>query len=265
MHCDVVSFFEKMRNVKINSPKDWIDYAAKLKAKFPLFEGKEEENQERVNSYNFWQAYNTKEDAENITILGNNSGISPRLQNGMNNRRQRTIANINCGSMGYDVPAAIGAAMASGKKVNLVTGDGSFMMNLQELATIAHNNLPVHITIFSNDGYNGIRQTCKNYFNGKNVGCDKESGISFPSFAKVAEAFGFPYRICNNNSEIAESIEWLFAQPSYAILEVLQKYDNSPVPRVVSRLRNDGTSEPAYLQDMFPFLDKKLVETLMIE
>ena len=265
VHCDLVSFFEKFSNVNIKAPQNWLDYICKVKNMFPLFEGTEADNNERVNSYNFWKIYNTKEDSNNITILGNNSGVAPRLQNGMNSQEQRTIANINCGSMGYDVPAAIGAMVAAGRKVNLVTGDGSFMMNLQELATIAHNNLPVHITIFSNDGYNGIRQTCKNYFNGKNVGCDKESGISFPSFAKVAEAFGFPYRVCKDNSEIAEAIEWLFAQSSFAILEVMQKYDNPPVPRVVSRLRDDGTSEPAYLQDMFPFLDKNLVETLMLK
>lgn len=84
--------------------------------------------------------------------------------------------------MGYDVPAALGVAIASQKEVNLVTGDGSFMMNMQELATIKHNNLPVRITIFSNDGYNGIRQTCKNYFNGKNVGCDKESARNKTKF-----------------------------------------------------------------------------------
>ena len=139
------------------------------------------------------------------------------------------------------------------------------MMNMQELATIKHNDLPVHITIFSNDGYNGIRQTCKNYFNGKNVGCDKESGISFPSFEKIAMAFNVPYRLCRSNSEIRDALIWLFAQPSCAILEVLQKYENPPLPRVLSRLRSDGTSEPAYLQDMFPFLDEGTLKSLMIK
>lgn len=262
--CDLVSFFEKMSRIEIKAPKEWFDYANKVRKKFILFEEIDPENDERVNAYNFWKIYTKKEADDSITVLGNNSGILPRPQNGMNKCYQRTIANVNCGSMGYDVPASIGASVASGREVNLVTGDGSFMMNLQELATIAHNNLPIRIVIFSNDGYNGIRQTCKNYFNGKNVGCDKESGISFPSFSKIAEAFGFPYRLCRNNSEILEAIDWLFAQQSYAILEVLQKYDNPAIPRVVSRLRDDGTSEPAYLQDMFPFLDKNLIESLMI-
>ena len=265
VHCNVVSFFEKMTEIELDAPKEWLDYANKVRKMFPLFEGVEAENNERVNAYNFWKIYEEKEADDSITVLGNNSGILPRSQNGMNKSSQRTIANVNCGSMGYDVPAALGVAVASKKRVNLVTGDGSFMMNMQELATIKHNDLPVHITIFSNDGYNGIRQTCKNYFNGKNVGCDKESGISFPSFEKIAMAFNVPYRLCRSNSEIRDALIWLFAQPSCAILEVLQKYENPPLPRVLSRLRSDGTSEPAYLQDMFPFLDEGTLKSLMIK
>ena len=265
VHCNVVSFFEKMTEIELEAPKEWLDYANKVRKMFPLFEGVEAENNERVNAYNFWKIYEEKEADDSITVLGNNSGILPRSQNGMNKSSQRTIANVNCGSMGYDVPAALGVAVASKKRVNLVTGDGSFMMNMQELATIKHNDLPVHITIFSNDGYNGIRQTCKNYFNGKNVGCDKESGISFPSFEKIAMAFNVPYRLCRSNSEIRDALIWLFAQPSCAILEVLQKYENPPLPRVLSRLRSDGTSEPAYLQDMFPFLDEGTLKSLMIK
>ena len=265
VHCNVVSFFEKMTEIELEAPKEWLDYANKVRKMFPLFEGVEAENNERVNAYNFWKIYEEKEADDSITVLGNNSGILPRSQNGMNKSSQRTIANVNCGSMGYDVPAALGVAVASKKRVNLVTGDGSFMMNMQELATIKHNDLPVHITIFSNDGYNGIRQTCKNYFNGRNVGCDKESGISFPSFEKIAMAFNVPYRLCRSNSEIRDALIWLFAQPSCAILEVLQKYENPPLPRVLSRLRSDGTSEPAYLQDMFPFLDEGTLKSLMIK
>ena len=264
VHSDLKRFFGALKNEKVFAPKTWFDYVHMIYDKFDLFEAAEDDNRERVNSYNFWKIYNQREPENNITILGNNSGVSPRLQNGMNKPGQRTIANINCGSMGYDVPAAIGAARAAERPVVLVTGDGSFMMNLQELQTIVHYQLPVKIVLFANDGYNGIRQTCKNYFGGKLVGCDKESGVSFPSFEKLSEAFGFPYYRCGCNIELADSIEWLLAQPSYALLEVAQKYENPPQPRVVSRLRDDGTSEPACLQDMFPFLDGDLVTSLMI-
>lgn len=264
VHSDLKRFFDALKNEKVFAPKTWFDYVHMICDKFDLFEAAEDDNRERVNSYNFWKIYNQREPENNITVLGNNSGVSPRLQNGMNKPGQRTIANINCGSMGYDVPAAIGAARAAERSVVLVTGDGSFMMNMQELQTIVHYQLPVKIVLFANDGYNGIRQTCKNYFGGKLVGCDKESGVSFPSFEKLSEAFGFPYYRCGCNIELADSIEWLLAQPSYALLEVAQKYENPPQPRVVSRLRDDGTSEPACLQDMFPFLDGDLITSLMI-
>lgn len=256
LHADLNGFFAAAEGFRCAADGEWMAYAEAAKKQFPLFEGAEGPNDERVNSYDFWKEYARQEPANGLTVLGNNSGVSPRLQNGCQKKGQRTFANVNCGSMGWDVPAAVGVAVAAGRPVTLVTGDGSFMMNLQELATIVHNRLPVKIVVFANDGYNGIRQTCKNYFKGHNVGCDRESGISFPDFRKVAEAFGIAYRCCRTNNEIGESIEWLNGQDSAVFLEVLQKYDNPPVPRVVSRLRPDGSSEPAWLQDMFPFLSK---------
>lgn len=263
VHSDLGKFFSLLKEKTVNVSDSWLEYATKIKNYFPLFEGVEENNHERCNSYNFWKAYTHKEAADNITILGNNSGISPRLQNGVFDKDQRTLANKNCGSMGYDVPAALGAAVAAKRPVTLVTGDGSFMMNMQELATIAHYKLPVRIVVFANDGYNGIRQTCKNYFNGLNVGCDNDSGISFPNFEKLAETFGFSYHLCLNNAEVESAVDWLFAQNDFALLEVRQKYDNPPIPRVVSRLKADGTSEPAWLQDMFPFMDKNELDNLV--
>lgn len=257
IHAELKMFFMALQSFCYKAPDDWLLRVEKVKRHFDLFEGAEglDVTTGRVNSYDFWKEYRRQEPSEGLTVLGNNSGVSPRLQNGCAQACQRTFANVNCGSMGWDVPASIGVAVASGRPVTLVTGDGSFMMNLQELATIAHNRLPIRIVVFSNDGYNGIRQTCKNYFGGRNVGCDAESGIGFPDFRKLAEAFGLPYRECSCNAEISGAIEWLNGQSSSAFLLVRQKYDNPPVPRVVSRLRADGTSEPAWLQDMFPFLD----------
>lgn len=260
---DLKDFLYQGLSYAFSAPSKWIDFCNEIKNRFDVFEGAVNDDNGKVDSYNFWREYSKQEPANNITVLGNNSGVSPRLQTGNKTFAQRTVANINCGSMGYDVPAALGAAVAVGGQTVLVTGDGSVMMNLQELQTIKHYNLPVKIVIFSNDGYNGIRQTCKNYFNGLNVGCDYDSGISFPDFEKIANTFGFKNRVCHTNAEIQECLQWLFAQSGQAILIVEQKHENPPVPRVVSRLRADGTSEPAWLQDMYPFLDKSELDELM--
>ena len=112
--------------------------------------------------------------------------------------------------MGYDIPAAIGACVALKREVYLATGDGSFMMNLQELQTVFHHKFPIKILLFENAGYNAIRQTSKNFFNGELIGCSPETGVSFPEFSKVAETFGFIYIKCEKNSEVKDSLKKFF-------------------------------------------------------
>ena len=165
--------------------------------------------------------------------------------------------------MGADLPEAIGASVASQKTVICLTGDGSIMMNLQELQTIHHYNLPVKIVIFSNDGYNAIRQTAKNFFNGKCIGCTPESGVSFPDFHSVADTFGFKYKCCNCNAEVEDSLKWLFSSEASVLLEVKQRLDDPVIPKVMTRLLDDGSYSTPAIQDMYPFLDKDDYDELM--
>ena len=267
IHTDLGLFFEKIENKteKINIDPFWVDYCNKLKQRFSRFEaGENLPEDERVCSYYFWKQYEKYEPDDSISILGNNTANSAKFQIGVKKKDQRIIANNNFGSMGADLPEAVGAAIASGKTVVCLTGDGSIMMNLQELQTIVHYNLPVKVVVFSNDGYNAIRQTCKNFFNGFNVGCNKESGVSFPEFSKIADAFGYPYHICESNKEVAESLEWLFSTPGFALLEVLQRLDDPVSPKVMSRLNEDGTFSTPAIQDMAPFLEKEELDSLML-
>ncbi len=264
IHSDIKSFFEQMSGHKLTAPQDWLDYASFVKNKFDPFEGAVADNDERVNPYNFWKKYAAQASRDAITCLGNSSCILGWLRYCSETKEQRSFVNVNCGSMGDDVTLASGVAAASGKPVLIATGDGSFMMNMQELATIKHNNLPVRIALFSNHGYNALRRTFKNYFNGVNAGCDAESGISFPDFEQLAKAFGFPYYKCRNNNEIAQALAWLNSQSGFALLELEQSYESVASPAVISKLRDDGTSEPAFLQDMSPFIDREEYKKLMI-
>ena len=264
LHCDVRAFFDMCRNVILTAPQDWLDYAQNVKNRFDPFEGKGAYDNQRVNPYNFWETYTKKIHANAITCLGNSSSIDAWLRHGNKTKGQRSFVNVNCGSMGDDITLAIGVATAAQSSVVVETGDGSFMMNLQELATIEHNNIPVKIVVMSNGGYNSLKKTFKNYFNGINTGCDYDSGISFPNFSKIADAFGLPYQKCQSNREIESSVEWLLSQESYAFLEVEQSYDLVNAPSVQSKLREDGTSEPAFLQDMYPFIDRDEYKELMI-
>ncbi|RJE85647.1 thiamine pyrophosphate-binding protein [Paenibacillus sp. 1011MAR3C5] len=267
IHSDLSIFFEKIENKSkpFNIDEKWLDYCNMLKNKFTPFEAmKNITDDERVCSYNFWKKFEEYEPSDSISALGNNTGCSSKLQIGTRKENQRIVTSPNCGSMGLDLPAAIGAAIASKKDVFCVTGEGSIMMNLQELQTIVHYKLPVKLVIFSNDGYAAIRQTSKNFFNGVYVGCTPDSGISFPDFEKLASVFDSPYHRCNCNGELDESLEWLCNQNGFAILEIMQKLDDPVTPKVMSRMNADGTFSTPALQDMAPFLDKEEIDKLML-
>ena len=265
VHCDLRAFFSMSKGESLSAPIEWMQYVGETKKRFDPFEGSVPDDDRRVNTYNFWCKYANRVTDNVVTCLANSSAISGWLRYGDKGIGHRTLVNVNCGSMGDDLPLAVGACMASGKHVNLIVGDGSFMMNMQELATIMHNKLPVHIVLFSNGGYNALRGTWRRYFNGVNAGCDRDSGISFPDFGGLVSAFGIQYRKCPTNNDLDSALDWLFSRSDASMLEILESIDERPVaPSIMSKVREDGSVEPAVLQDMSPFIDRDVYNELMI-
>lgn len=265
VHSDLKAFFEAAAEVvrPIHVPQKWLDYCNALKARFSPYEACEGlPMSDRVCSYWFWKKYDEIAPEDCITAMGCSSANSPRLQIGVWHPQQRVITNNNCGAMGEGLPMAIGSAV-NGAPVICVTGDGNVMMNLQELQTIKYNKLPVKVVVFSNDGYNAIRQTSKNFFNGFRVGCDESSGISFPSFEKVAAAFEYEYKCCHNNGEVEDCLKWLFEAEGNVFLEIQQRLDDPVTPKVMSRQLPDGTMASPALQDMHPFISEEEMEHWM--
>ena len=267
IHATLDAFFASVHKYgfSIECEENWINYCENVKNHFSVYEGKEISPNERVGQYNFWEEYDKRVPNDMITALGNNTAICAKLQTGVRTLDQRVVVNYTIGSMGYDLPAAIGASVASKKDVICATGDGSIMMNLQEMQTIKHYKLPIKIVLFSNDGYNAIRQTCKNFFDGVVIGCTADTGVSFPEFKKVAELFGFEYRCCLCNAELPECVEWLIKSKGNVFLDIQEKYDDPLVPKVMSRMNADGTFSTPALHDMAPFLPQDEIERFMIK
>ena len=264
---DLVNFLEKLYNSseKISVSSEWVEYCNNLKRRFSPFEtanGKAADD--RVCSYVFWKEFYTISPEDTLLVLGNNSAITSALQIGNRYEKQHIFTNYNCGSMGYDIPAALGVCIAMDQQVILATGDGSIMMNLQELQTIVHHNLPVKILLFENAGYNAIRQTSKNFFNGELIGCSPETGVSFPNFKKVAESFGIPYLKCEKNKDIKSSLEKMYSIIGPVIMEISQMLDDPVSPKVMSRTDENGKMLSPALQDMYPFLPYEEMKELMI-
>jgi acetolactate synthase-1/2/3 large subunit len=213
-----------------------------------------------VNPYFFANRLQEKLKKDAIIILGNSCACTSISQHGISKKGQRLYTNINCGTMGYDIPAAIGAATASRKPVICITGDGSFQMNLQELQTVVHNEIPIKFIVFNNNSYQAIVNTQTNFFNGMLSGCTPDSGISFPSFKRISDAYHIPYRKIKNHNEIDDRIEWLLSLDSYGLCEVIQDISQPIEPRVVSKKLPDGTMVSPPIDDLAPFLSKEEYE-----
>lgn len=234
---------------------DWRNYCTELKNAFPIFqEHHKVSKDERVNPYYIAKKLLDRMDKDSTVVLGNSSGLDPVLQMGVREQDERIILNCNCGSMGYCLPAGIGAHRASGRPVVVYTGDGCIQMNIQELATIMHNKLPIKIVILNNNGYGGVVATQKNFFGGRLSGCTESSGIGMPDFEKLAYAYGFDYYRINNHEDVEVKLDELFDNDKPAICEVMQDFSQGIEPCVSSRKLEDGTIVSTGIDDMAPFL-----------
>ena len=169
--------------------------------------------------------------------------------------------------MGYDLPAAIGACKASGNQpIICLAGDGSIMMNLQELQTIASYQLPIKIFILNNNGYSSIFQTHRNFFNGVEVGAGPKSGVTFPDFGKVSSAFGLPYTRCTESKELVTAIQTILHTNGPAICEVMTDEHQIFAPKLSSKQLPDGRIVSPPLEDLAPFLSREeLLKNMIIE
>lgn len=264
---DLQAFFEKALPTahKISVSEKWLRHCDMLKKRFPIIEVPADLNMgSPVRQNYFWTVFEKYAPRDCIVAYGNSMGVAGVVQKGVKYPEQRLIANFWVGTMGNDLPEAIGAAIGARREVICATGDGSIMMNLQELQTIRHYHLPVKIILFCNGGYGTIRQTCKNFFGGVMVGCDAESGVGMPDFEKVAKAFGYQHKRCDTNDQADECIKWLFEAEGNVFLEVTQDYDDAYEPKLKSRLLPDNTFATPALHDMFPFIDKEELDSYIL-
>jgi acetolactate synthase-1/2/3 large subunit len=180
---------------------------------------------------------------------------------------QRLFSNSGAASMGYDLPATIGAwhAMPEGsKRVICMAGDGSIMQNLQELQTIVGQKIPAKIFLYNNAGYHSIRQSQQAHFNGFSVGCGPDSGVTFPDFEKIAVAFGFAYAKTSDHADMRDAITKTLAADGPAICEIFVDKEQAFAPKLSSKRLEDGTMITAPLEDLAPFLPRDEFESNMI-
>lgn len=254
-------FFSIMENITLQKPStitDWLNYCRELKLHFSNY-NECYEDCDKVNPYYFAKRLKELVAEDAVIVLGNSCVCDMERQTGIAKLGQRMWGNTNCGTMGYDLPAAIGASLAVNGTVYCVTGDGSIMMNLQELQTVVHYQLPIKIFIHNNEGYEAIYNTNNNYF-GRLTGCTKESGISFPDFSKLAQAFGISYCLCRDHKELENVLPEFLAAEGYGICEIWSDRTQQIEPKSKGKEIGNGKMYSPPIDDLYPFLDKEEYE-----
>jgi acetolactate synthase-1/2/3 large subunit len=217
-----------------------------------------------VNPYHFVEALFARLGADDIVVCGNATASVVGFQAAVVKRGQRIFANSGCAAMGYDLPAAIGAATAAAtRRVVCLAGDGSIQLNVQELQTVVHNRLPIKIFVLNNAGYLSMRMSQGGFF-GRFVGEGPRSGISFPSMVALAAAYGIPSTAAAGEGFTA-AIEEALAADGPFLCEVTLDPEQQFEPKLSSRQLPDGRMVSSPLEDLFPFLSREeLRENLFI-
>ena len=218
-----------------------------------------------INLYSFMEDLSDISPSDSVLVPGSSGqGVEVFMQGWKVKDGQKFVFAPGLGAMGFDIPMALGAAVASGKQVICITGDGGFQLNIQDLETIHRLNLPIKFFVLSNGGFGSIMSMQRNYFEGRYVGSNKESGLTFPDFAKIAEAYQFTFYKIMTNLKIKETLKKIIETPGPVICEVVCDPMQQQQPRVSSVINPDGSIESRPMEDLFPFLPRDEFEENML-
>lgn len=260
VHADVSEFLDVLNAEKyepVEAHKEWLGWCRNLLYKYPAVRP-HYHNTELINPYVFIdRLFGELRDDDRI-ICGNGAACVITFQAAKIKQGQRMFTNSGCAAMGYGFPAAVGVAVSDNSRRTIcIDGDGSIMMNVQEMATVVHNKLNIKIFILNNNGYLSIRQTQRNLFQPPFVGIDRESGVGFPDFEKLAYAFGVEYYRLDNETGAEPVLKTVLESDGPCICEVVVDPEQNFEPKSSSKVLPDGRIVSASLDDMAPFLDRE--------
>lgn len=238
----------------------WLEWCRQKRVRYPVVQQKHYEKPAPVNPYCFMASLFSRLPEGQTVVAGNGTACVVTFQAAYLKPGQRLFHNSGCASMGFGVPAAIGACIASGRRrIVCIDGDGSFQMNLQELQTIVHHRLPITIFLLNNNGYHSIRQTQRSFFGEPLVGVGPSSGVSFPDAKKLSSAYGIPFARAHDHAGLDTAVEKALAwEDGPFICEIMLDPEQAFEPKLSSRRLSDGRMVSAPLEDMAPFLPRDI-------
>jgi len=265
INSDVKHFLKQVENIEYRADQWWVDKCISWRDKWTVFLNEYTDTTNGINIYYFIQKLSEKNKSDAIIISDAGSAYYATSQALKVTAQQRYITSGAQADMGFSLPAAIGAAVASNRKnIIAITGDGSFQMNIQELQTIASSKLPIKIFILNNGGYLSIRNTMDKFFESRYYGTDEASGLSFPEIEKIAYAYGIPYHRLRTEEDLDGKLAEVLNTDGCALVEVICPFKQDMAPSSSAKIDKDGKLVSQPLENMFPFLDDKEFKKEMI-
>jgi acetolactate synthase-1/2/3 large subunit len=263
-----INFLTKNRNkIKFNKKdiKTWLLRSKKYKKDYPNIEPIHKDKNGYLNSYRFIDNLCNLLPDNSIITTDTGTALLSGHQAFKIKKNQRLMTSTGLGEMGCGLPYAIGACFANKKKdiINL-NCDGGMMLNLQELQTVAHHNLPIKIFVFNNDGYLMIKHTQKSLFQGRYIGVDNKSGISCPDYSKIASGFNIKYFSIKTWKDFFNVMPFIIKQKCPIICDVFMDPEQSFYPKLSLTLAADNKIVSPPLEDLSPLLDRKRFFSEMI-
>jgi acetolactate synthase-1/2/3 large subunit len=271
IHGDLRDFIPRMTGLaarqQLPDKSQWLNWCKIRKQKYPVVLPEYWQRDDSINPYCFMQTLSEQLNEHAIIVTANATACITAFQTLAIKTGQRLYSNSGSASMGYDLPAAIGACIAANRQpIVCLAGDGSIQLNIQELATIRHYRLPIKIFWLNNDGYHSIRQTQNNFFGKPYVGTDTSSGLFFPEASRIAAAYELAFYRCKNHAEMESAIKAVLLEEGPVICEVMLTTEQVFAPKMSSKRLADGRMVSRPLEDLAPFLERtELQENMLIE
>jgi acetolactate synthase-1/2/3 large subunit len=266
--CEVFlqALIDNIDKIKINT-EDWLKFCKDLYEKYPICLNNYYEQKDYVNNYVFIEELSKILPENSLVVPGSSGACSEVTMQALKVKKGTRVFNSEgLGSMGFGVPAAIGACLASSHKTICIDGDGGFFMNFQELELIKRYNLPIILFILNNNGYGSIKSTQKNHFNNFLVASDPESGLTLPSISKTAKLFDIDYKLINNNKELISALPDIIKHNSSMIIELMIDPNHMTLPKASVYKTKDGLFATRPMEELQPFLpEEEFLSNMLVE
>jgi acetolactate synthase I/II/III large subunit len=253
-------------DVPLTQQAAWQAQCLTWKQRYPVNDGKPFDTKGAISHYHFADAISDVIPEGTLVTTGS-SGLALEIFYTVfrNKVDQRVFLTSGLGSMGYGLPAAVGACFANTcEPMVAVESDGSLQLNIQELATVRAFDLPICMVIMNNGGYSSIRSTQRNYFSGRYIGTGPEAGLILPDLEKVAQTYDLPFLRITNAENLTASLQKAMAMPRPCIIDVQLQENEGLMPKASAMPQADGSMVSMPLEDMSPLLPLQVLKQEML-